>query len=212
VQIMGILNATPDSFSNDGLLDPIELTQQGLSMIEAGADILDVGGESSRPYAKPVDPDEEIRRTLPVIKNLINQTDCPISIDSRHSKTITHALDAGASIINDITGFKDPQIVKIAEKYNAKLVLMHMQNQPENMQVNPVYDDVIDDILNFFKVRIGLLQNAGIAENRIIIDPGIGFGKTLQHNISIFKNLDRFKLFGYPVLVGSSRKSILGKI
>ncbi len=211
--IMGILNATPDSFSNDGLLSPPELIEKGIAFIRAGADILDVGGESSRPYAEPVSETEEVRRVIPVIAGLRTQVSIPISIDTCKPGTAREAIRAGANVINDISGFSQPDMLELAAASRTELILMHMQGTPLTMQVDPSYNDVVGDIVSFFKDRIRSAEcDYGISRDRIILDPGIGFGKKLEQNISIFKEFHRIRALNMPTLIGPSRKSFIGQI
>lgn len=211
-RIMGILNATPDSFSGDGSLNVDALVQRGLSMIEQGADILDIGGESSAPYASPVSAEENTRRTEPVIRALRQRTDIPISIDSFHPQTVKAAVDAGADIINDITGFENPEMLAIAADTGVSIIIMHMKGTPETMQMNPAYGDVVTTIRDYLYDRYQAAVAAGISPERIIVDPGIGFGKALEHNLAIIKNMRHFSIDGCPVLLGASRKSMIGAI
>lgn len=211
--IMGIVNVTPDSFSENGVnYYPETAIKNALQMIKDGADILDIGGESTRPGAEMVPPEEEMRRVIPVIEGL---KDCsvPISIDTRNAKTMQAALDAGTSIINDVTALTgDPDSLDIAAGHDGLVCLMHMQGDPQTMQTSPQYQDVVTDVIDFLKGRINVCLDADISKDRLIIDPGIGFGKTLEHNLALFHNLDRFETLGVPVLLGASRKSFIAKI
>jgi dihydropteroate synthase len=211
-RIMGILNVTPDSFSDGGLFYSSEQSiAQAEKMIADGADILDIGGESTRPYAEPVALEEEIERTIPVIKAIRTRFDIPISIDTTKAEVARQALDAGADIINDISAMqKEQNIVEVAVNHNCPVIIMHMQGTPADMQDRPSYDDVLDEITSFFVERLQHLTSLGIAEDKITIDPGIGFGKTLEHNLRIIKHLDHFKTLGRPLLLAHSRKSFLG--
>ncbi len=212
--IMGILNVTPDSFSDGGRYFKFEkAVAQGRALAHEGADILDIGGESSRPFAEPVSEEEEIQRVAPVIKELSHQIDIPISIDTVKSRVALEALNAGASIINDISSFeKDPKLADLAAKRSTPVIMMHMKGTPETMQVNPEYSDLIKEINDYFIQRIDFAVNKGIQKKNIILDPGIGFGKTVQHNLVILKNMDKLAEIGFPLLVGSSRKSFIQKI
>ncbi|MBN1354818.1 dihydropteroate synthase [bacterium] len=212
IRIMGILNATPDSFSGDGATDTEILIERGLQMIEDGADILDVGGESSRPFAAPVSPEEEQKRVLPVIRGLSKRTAVPVSVDTRNWQVAQAAVDQGARMVNDITGLHDPDMIRVVAGSNVDVVVMHMRGTPVTMQVDPRYEDVIAEIISFLNARIEQAVRSGVIKDRIIIDPGLGFGKKLDHNISIIRHLDRFRSMGYPVLVGPSRKSFIGEI
>ena len=212
--IMGILNVTPDSFSDGGKFVTQEaIVRQVDKMVTDGADIIDVGGESTRPYAAAVTIAEELARVIPAIDIIRKHHKLPISIDTSKSEVAAEALAAGADIINDISALRfDPAMIDIAIQHNAPVVLMHMHGTPRDMQINPTYDNVIEDILSFFAGRLAWAQKRGLKKEKIIIDPGIGFGKTVEHNLSILKHLDRFQTLGCPVLVGHSRKSFLAKI
>jgi len=211
--IMGILNITPDSFYDGGsFFTHQSAIEQGLKMINLGADFLDIGGESSRPGSLPVTAEEEIRRVIPVISAL-KKKGVFLSIDTQKSEVAEAALRAGASIINDISAFRhDKNMAKIAKKHKAPAILMHMQGTPLNMQIKPSYFDVINEIIAFLKDSLEIAQQAGIPKDKIIIDPGFGFGKTVEHNLAILKNLEEFKILGCPLLVGTSRKSTIGKV
>lgn len=218
--IMGIVNLTPDSFSGDGFYKDhgclslkkqtaIDYTEQ---LIKDGASIIDIGGESSRPGAKPVGVKEEIRRTIPVIKQLVKKIKVPISIDTYKLEVAKQALDNGASMVNDITGLKNKLMAKTIAQYKAAVVIMHMQGNPRTMQKHPHYNSFMDESTIFLKKGLDLALESGIKENRIVVDPGIGFGKDLEHNLEILKKLKEFKILGQPILVGPSRKSFIGKI
>ncbi|HET6454493.1 MAG TPA: dihydropteroate synthase [Armatimonadota bacterium] len=211
--IMGILNVTPDSFSDGGVYQDTEsAVRHGIQMAEDGADIIDIGGESSRPGSKPVSVDEELSRVIPVIQALAKQVQVPISIDTYKPEVARAALDAGAAVINDITGLADEGMRSLAAERKAPTVIMHMKGTPRNMQENPEYGDVVSEIMAFFRERIALAVEAGLPEEYLIIDPGIGFGKTLEHNLEIIRNLADFKTLGRPILIGTSRKAFIGKI
>jgi len=212
--VMGILNVTPDSFSDGGTyFDPDAAVSRGIEMAEQGADIIDVGGESTRPGAEPIDAEEEIRRVVPVIKQLAVRTGIPISIDTYRSQTAAAALDSGASIINDISAMTfDANMKHLAAERKCPIVLMHIKGTPQNMQQNPHYENVIEEIIAWLKARIEEAESAGIDKQAIIIDPGIGFGKTVEHNLEILNKLDRFRALGKPTLVGVSRKRMIGEI
>lgn len=211
---MGILNVTPDSFSDGGhFYSPEQSISQAEKMIADGADILDIGGESTRPYAKPVTLEEELERTVPLIKAIRSRFDIPISIDTTKAEVARLALDAGADIINDISAMqKEAAIVDVAVSCDCPVIIMHMQGTPADMQDLPSYDDVLDEISSFFEERLTYLTSCGISLEKITIDPGIGFGKTLEHNLRIIKHLDHFNKLGCPVLLGHSRKSFLGML
>lgn len=211
---MGVINVTPDSFSDGGkYCDPSRAVEHALRMIDDGADILDIGGESTRPGAKSVTPEEEIRRTIPVIEMLASRVSVPISIDTCKAEVARRALDAGASIVNDISGLRfDPGMASVAARYEAGVCLMHIQGTPGNMQINPSYEAMLPEIMDALRESIDLARSAGIANACIILDPGIGFGKTYEHNLKIINQLDAFTGLGYPLLIGVSRKAFLGKI
>jgi dihydropteroate synthase len=210
---MGILNVTPDSFS-DGrkFFDTDTAIAHGLKMAEESAAIIDVGAESSRPGSEPVSADEQIRRAVPVIKALSKKIKIPISIDTYNFDVAKAALDAGASMINDITALNDERMAKLTAERKVPVVLMHIQGTPKTMQANPVYKDVATEVLQFLLERAKRAEQFGIPKERIFIDPGIGFGKTVEHNLLILKNIDKFVNCGYRVLVGTSRKAFIGKI
>ena len=210
--IMGILNVTPDSFSDGGKYsDTRQAVDRALRMVDEGADIIDVGGESTRPGSDPVAVEEEIHRVLPVIEELSEKTLIPISIDTYKSEVAEKALQAGACIVNDVSGLSfDPLMTSTIAKHGASVVIMHMLGTPKTMQRDPVYDDVVNDVVRFLGQQSTKAQSAGIRQ--IIVDPGLGFGKTLQHNIELMQNLSTLRQLGYPVLVGPSRKSFLGAI
>ena len=211
---MGILNVTPDSFSDGGLfVDSGKAVARGLKMAEEGADIIDVGGESTRPGALLVSVDEEIRRVVPVIKELRRQSKISISIDTMKSQVAARVLEAGATMINDVSaGCFDPEMIPLTAKSQAAICLMHMQGEPRTMQNNPHYNDVVTEVKNFLAGRIVACLQAGIAREKIIIDPGIGFGKSVEDNVRLIQNLGRFKELGCPILIGTSRKSFIGRL
>ena len=211
--IMGILNITPDSFSDgDCFLDIENAVKHAEYMIKNGADIIDIGGESTRPGAMPVDVHTEITRVIPVIEKLKGK--CTISVDTYNSITADKAIKAGAAIINDISAMQnDPNMIEVVKAHdNVKVVLMHKKGNPADMQYDPIYTDVLGEILDFFRDRIDFCIRNGVAENRIILDPGIGFGKNFEHNITILKNIEVFKSLNLPVLLGASRKSFINSI
>ena len=212
--IMGVLNVTPDSFSDGGRhLDPGAAVERGLAMVAEGADILDIGGESTRPGADPVETAEELRRVIPVIRRLRAQTTAAISADTMKASVALAAMDAGADIINDISGLRaDPAMAAAAASTGAGLVLMHMLGTPRTMQANPVYADVTAEIRAALGESLRQALDAGVASKRIALDPGIGFGKTVAHNLTILRDLPEFAIEGRPVLLGVSRKSFLGKV
>ncbi len=212
--IMGVLNVTPDSFFDKGrFFDKDKAFAHALDMARDGADIIDVGGESTRPGANDVSVGEELDRVIPVIEAISKEAHVTVSIDTRKAKVADAALRAGATIVNDISGLKfEAAMAGVVAKYRATIILMHMKGTPRDMQTNPIYTDVIKEIQESLGESIGIARNAGIREDNIIIDPGIGFGKTVEHNIEILKRLDEFKVLGYPICIGTSRKSFIGKI
>ena len=211
--VMGVLNITPDSFSDGGrFLDADKAIEQGLKMAADGAAIIDIGAESARPGAEPVPADEQIKRAIPVIETLSRKIKIPISIDTHNYDVAKAALDAGAAMINDITALSEPQTGTLAAEKNVPVVLMHIQGTPATMQIAPRYKDVVGEVLQFLLDRAGRAESFGIPKERIFIDPGIGFGKTLEHNLLLLKNIDRFVATGYRVLVGPSRKKFIGTI
>ena len=213
--LMAVINLTPDSFSGDGLYnkDKNYILDYAGRLVSEGADIIDVGGESTRPGSRPVPVKEEIERTAPVIKKLAKSIKVPLSIDTYKPEVAQRALDAGASIVNNIMGVNlDSKMAKVVRRYNAGLVLMHIKGRPNTMQVRPQYNCLLSQILGSLEKAVARAKEFGIAGERIIVDPGIGFGKALEHNLEILKNLREFKVLGCPILVGPSRKSFIGKI
>jgi dihydropteroate synthase len=213
-KLMGIVNVTPDSFSDGGeFLDQTRAIEQCLRLVDDGADLLDVGGESTRPGAVPVGEEEEIRRVVPVIAEVARRVSVPISIDTTKAAVARHALDAGAAIVNDISGLRfDPHMPELCAHAQAGIVCMHMQGTPQTMQIDPRYTDVVREVADYLAQRLAALEACGIARERVVIDPGIGFGKTPDHNLTILKNIARFRALGRPVLIGHSRKRFLAKI
>ncbi|MBM9530611.1 dihydropteroate synthase [Desulfoprunum benzoelyticum] len=211
---MGILNVTPDSFSDGGSFYSFDLAvAHAENLIADGADIIDIGGESTRPFAKPVSLDNELQRTIPIIEAIRRRHRIPISIDTVKAEVARRALAAGADIINDISALRhDPDMLDVVQNSTAAVIVMHMQGTPADMQVNPVYDNVVGDLLKFFQERIDWLTASGVDRDRLILDPGIGFGKTADHNLSILKHLSRFTALGLPVLLAHSRKRFLGEL
>ncbi len=212
--VMGIVNVTPDSFSDGGRYDHIEAAvSHGLSLIDAGADILDIGGESTRPFSEPVDSEEEWRRVGEVIRILSHDSNCPISIDTSKASVAENAISNCAEIINDVTGLEgDPAMIKIATETGAGICAMHMQGTPETMQVKPEYGNVVEEIYSYLENRRSKLVTAGVCPQSICLDPGIGFGKTHGHNIELMQKASRFLDLGCPILIGHSRKGFLGKL
>lgn len=231
-QIMGIINLTPDSFSGDGLLAKEgigieEITEYAQELVAQGADIIDVGGESSRPGAETISVKEELKRTIPVIERLSKgidlpilfkgrvlskKTNVPISIDTYKPEVAGCALQSGASIVNDITGLRNSEMIKVVAKTSARVIIMHMKGMPRDMQKNPEYKCLIKEIIEYLQIAIKRAEDSGIDKQRIIIDPGIGFGKTTQHNLEILRRLQEFEVLGCPILIGPSRKSFIGEI
>lgn len=218
-QIMGIINLTLDSFSGDGMYSQStkdidgRVLRKAEKMVREGADIIDVGGESTRPGARSVSAGQEIKRVIPAIEKLVKRIKVPISIDTCKAEVAKAALDAGASMVNSINGVKRGlKLSKLVSRYKVPIIIMHIKGTPRTMQKNPRYKSVILDIISDLKEQIGIARNAGIEEDKIIVDPGIGFGKTTFHNLSILKNLRRFKSLGKPIAIGTSRKSFIGSI
>jgi dihydropteroate synthase len=213
-KIMGILNVTPDSFSDGGQFDSTaSACSQAEALVVSGADIIDVGGESTRPFAEPVPVQEELNRVIPAISAIRSTFSIPISIDTTKAEVARQALAAGANIINDISALrKDPEMLALVQETSVPVIIMHMQGTPGDMQVKPQYDNVIKEIAAFFKQRLAWLQDNGVDPKRFTLDPGIGFGKTLKHNLSILKHLEDFKALGCPLLLGHSRKRFIEDI
>ncbi|WP_042279859.1 dihydropteroate synthase [Candidatus Protochlamydia sp. R18] len=213
-KLMGILNVTPDSFFDQGRwFDPQLAIERGKQIFLEGADILDIGGESTKPGAKPVSEKEELNRVIPVLQHLKAELSIPISIDTMKVKVAEEALKAGASLINDVSGFRDPFMRKLAVETRSTICVMHMHQTPTTMQNNPIYPSgVIPFLIEWFSKQIDLLLSEGVQEKQIILDPGIGFGKTVADNVKIVQNLHKIKELGFPLLIGLSRKSFLGKI
>ncbi len=212
--IMGILNVTPDSFSDGGECNSTgHAVEHALTLLKQGADILDIGGESTRPNAQIVCVEEEINRVVPVIEKIRDSAEY-ISIDTRNAVTMRAALNAGANIVNDVSGLShDPDTINVLSDYDdVPVCIMHMKGTPKDMQNAPHYEDVVDDILSFFELSMERCMTHGVDVSRVILDPGIGFGKTLDHNLKILKSIKRFKSLGCPVLIGASRKSFIGTL
>jgi dihydropteroate synthase len=212
--VMGILNVTPDSFSDAGVhLDPARAVERAFRMVEEGADIIDIGGESTRPGSEPLPAEEELGRVLPVITELARNVKVPLSIDTYKAEIARRALDAGASLINDISGARfDPDMPMVAAKYKVPIILMHIKGTPKNMQQHPVYRALIPEIIDSLRGSIEKAVSAGVRENMIIVDPGIGFGKTFEHNLTLLNNLQEFTALRRPLLVGPSRKAFIGRV
>jgi dihydropteroate synthase len=210
---MGVLNVTPDSFSDGGRFASSEAAiSHALHMVEEGAGLLDIGGESTRPGAQGVDAAEEIQRVVPVIEALAARTRVPISIDTSKPAVMTAAIRAGASMINDVRALREPGAIEAAARTEAAICLMHMQGEPRTMQADPRYDDVVAEVRDFLRERAAACLAAGIAHNRLVIDPGIGFGKRLEHNLALLAGLPALTALGWPVMVGVSRKSMFGAL
>lgn len=211
--VMGIVNVTPDSFSDGGKYAHLpSAVAHALSLVEQGADILDIGGESTRPNATPVSLQEELDRVIPVIEALVGQINIPISIDTYKPAVMAAAIEAGASIVNDVRALQEEGALDVVAKRDVGVCLMHMQGTPQTMQVDPQYVNVVEDVKAFLADRAELCLQAGIAKQRIILDPGFGFGKTRAHNITLIQELTSLQDLGYPLLVGLSRKSVLGQV
>jgi len=214
MKIMGILNVTPDSFSDGGkYINEATLEKRIKQLISEGTDIIDVGGESTRPFAEPVDAEEELRRVIPAIRKIRSMSELPVSIDTTKAVVAREAIAAGATMINDISGLRyDPEMIEVVQSFSGEVIVMHMQGAPDDMQINPRYKDIVFEINEFFRERIGWLEGRGIDRARIILDPGVGFGKTLEHNLMILNNVSAFKVHRCQVLIGHSRKSFLGEL
>jgi dihydropteroate synthase len=210
--IMGILNVTPDSFSDGGKYYNLDKAiEYSLELVNQGVDIIDVGGESTRPGANAISFNDEIERVIPVIKGIRSVSSIPISIDTYKSEVAKEALESGADIVNDISGLNfDPKMISVIKDYNVPIVIMHIKGTPKNMQLNPKYDNIIDEIMSYFEKQINLCLDYGIPKSHIILDPGIGFGKQLNDNFILIRELNSFADLGYPILIGPSRKSFIG--
>jgi len=212
--VMGILNVTPDSFSDGGdFYDPSAAVDRALEMVSQGADIIDIGGESTRPGAEPVTGPDEIKRTIPIIEKIRQQSDVFLSIDTMKSEVALQAIEAGADIINDVSAFEaDPKMVEVAAESRAGVVLMHMKGSPKAMQNNPTYGNVVDEVRDYLQARLKFAEEHGVVRERLVIDPGIGFGKTTNHNLELLRNLPELPVMGVPLLVGASRKRFIGEL
>ena len=213
-RVMGILNVTPDSFSDGGrFLGPAAAVAHAERLAAEGADLIDIGGESTRPFSEPVPASEEIRRVVPVIAELAQRIDVPISIDTTKATVAREALDAGAAMVNDISAMRvDPDLVRVAAEFGVPMVLMHMRGEPKSMQVSPHYDALVCEICDFLKEAAARAERCGIPRQRLILDPGIGFGKTLEHNLQLIKFLPEFAALDIPLLLGPSRKSFIRRL
>ena len=210
--LMGVVNVTPDSFSDGGRFDSVDAAvAHGLELARCGADIIDVGGESTRPGAIPIPVEDELARVVPVIADLVD-AGLVVSIDTLKPQVAEAAIEAGAQIVNDVTGLADPEMTAICAEADVGVVVMHMQGTPATMQENPIYENVVADVAGFLEQRALEIQTGGVSRDRICIDPGIGFGKTFEHNIELLRNIDWLATSGYPLLVGTSRKGFLGAI
>ncbi|MFW6162416.1 MAG: dihydropteroate synthase [Planctomycetota bacterium] len=212
--LMGIVNVTPDSFSDGGQFhDASKAIDRGRRLADEGADLLDIGGESTRPGAQAVDPETECRRVLPVIEALAHRIDVPISVDTSKALVARRAIDAGATLINDVTALRgDPAMAAIAAETGLPLILMHMRGTPRTMQADPHYDDLMGEIIAYLRESMAMAVQAGVAEDQLIVDPGIGFGKTVEHNLEIQRRLPQLRSLGRPILLGTSRKSFIGRL
>jgi len=211
--VMGVLNVTPDSFSDGGrYLDPDVALLHGLEMADDGADIIDVGGESTRPGSDPIPAEEEWKRVRPVLEGLAQRSDVPLSIDTRKSEVAAKALRAGASIVNDVTALRDPKMVQVVARAGAGAILLHMRGEPKTMQERPEYRNVVDEIRSFLEERISKVAAGGVPREALAVDPGIGFGKTVEHNLQLLRGLDGLASLDRPIVVGVSRKSFIGNI
>lgn len=212
-RVMGIVNVTPDSFSDGGKYESIDkAVEHALSLVEEGADILDIGGESTRPGATPVSLQEELKRVVPVIEQLARQANVPLSIDTYKPEVMRAAIDAGIHMVNDVRALQEPGALEIVAGSNAGVCLMHMQGTPQTMQLDPQYENAVTEVKAFLKERMDAAVAAGIAAERIVLDPGFGFGKRTAHNLQLLRKLQDFRELGRPLLVGLSRKSVLGQI
>ncbi len=212
-QVMGVLNVTPDSFSDgDRYFEPATAIRRGVEIADEGAALIDIGGESTRPRSDPVPAEEEWRRVKPVIEALARKVDVPLSIDTRKPEVAAKAVEAGASIVNDVTGLRDSRMVRLVASSRSGAVVMHMQGDPTTMQESPHYDDVVAEVRSFLEARVLFAIEKGVLREAVAVDPGIGFGKSLEDNLSLLRRLDVVTSLGYPVVVGVSRKSFLGKL
>jgi dihydropteroate synthase len=211
---MGVLNITPDSFSDGGVFfEPHKAVEHGLRMAEEGADIIDVGGESSRPGSDPVPLDEELKRVIPVIEGLASRLEIPISVDTYKSQVAERAIEAGAQMINDISGLRfDPQVTAVAARFDTPLIIMHIKGTPKTMQQDPVYEDLMGEIIDYLREGIAKVEQGGVDPHQVIVDPGIGFGKRVQDNLLIINRLSELNALGRPLLIGTSRKSFIGAV
>ncbi|UCD91841.1 MAG: dihydropteroate synthase [Methanobacteriota archaeon] len=211
--VMGVLNVTPDSFSDGGkFLEPDTAINHGEEMAKQGADIIDIGGESTRPYSDPVSQEEELKRVRPVVEELLQRIDVPISIDTMHPEVAKEIVEMGAQMVNDVSGLRDEQMMSTVAELDVPVVIMHMLGEPKTMQEKPEYKDVMGDICRYLRNQVDAAVKGGISREKIIVDPGIGFGKTVEHNLEIVRRLGEMRSLGFPILIGASRKSFIGKI
>jgi len=212
--VMGVLNVTPDSFSDGGdFFEPDVASARARQMAAEGADLIDIGGQSVRPYADPVSPEMELQRVLPLVSELAEELGIPVSVDTSRAAVASAALEAGAALINDTTALQgDPEMVAVLRDAGCPVVLMHMQGSPATMQIDPTYDDVVEDIYAWFVERLNWAIDQGLAEENLLVDPGIGFGKTVEHNLALLRHLRSFRSLGRPVVIGMSRKYFLGAL
>ncbi|MCK4443663.1 MAG: dihydropteroate synthase [Thermoplasmata archaeon] len=211
--VMGVLNVTPDSFSDGGkFFEPDLAIEQGEEMAKQGADIIDVGGESTRPYSDPVSPEEELKRVRPVVEELVQRINIPISIDTRRPSVAREMVELGAQMVNDVSGLRDEEMVSTVADLNVPVVIMHMLGTPKTMQEKPEYEDVMGEICGYLRSQVENAVKGGVQRENIVVDPGIGFGKTVEHNLEIIRRLGELRSLGLPILVGTSRKSFIGKI
>lgn len=211
--VMGIVNVTPDSFSDGGLYSHLpQAVDHAMRLVAEGADILDIGGESTRPGAVPVPLEEELNRVVPVVQKLVTRTSVPISVDTMKAEVAKQCLLAGAVIVNDVSGLRDPQMIRVVDEYRAGVIVMHMPGTPQTMNDNPQYGDILRDLSEYFEDRLRVLTTSGIALQAICLDPGIGFGKRTVHNLELLANLDVFAKFGRPLCLGVSRKGFIGNL
>jgi dihydropteroate synthase len=212
--IMGVVNVTPDSFSDGGrFLAAEDALAQGLALVREGAAIVNIGGESTRPGSDPVSEEEELRRVLPVVEALADRVGVPISVDTTKAAVARRALGAGAALVNDVSALRaDPTMVEVVAELGAPVCLMHMKGAPKTMQEDPRYDDVVDEVVRFLEERMAFALARGVAEDQLMVDPGIGFGKSVEHNLALLRHLDRVVALGRPVVLGTSRKRFLGAI
>ena len=211
--VMGVLNVTPDSFSDGGkFLEPDAAINHGEEMAKQGADIIDIGGESTRPYSDPVSLDEELKRVRPVVEELLQRIDVPISIDTMHPEVVKEIVEMGAQMVNDVSGLRDEQMISTIAELDVPVVIMHMLGEPKTTQEKPEYKDVMGGICRYLRNQVDAAVRGGISREKIIVDPGIGFGKTIEHNLEIIRRLGELRSMGLPILIGTSRKSFIGKI